>query len=125
MLNPYTLLCCFLHAVIPRFLRMLEDVQIKENEDAHFFCEVYPADAPVKWYISGRQIKHSSKYSLPLKGPQRQLVIKGATKGDEGRVSVVIGDEMQSSADLSVEGTLTAPFGAHLAVTRNKRYFPV
>ena len=96
-----------LHAVIPHFLHTPEDVQIRENEDAHFFCEVYPDNAPVKWYISGRRVLRTSKYLLPLKGPERQLVIKGATKGDEGRVFVKIADNVQSYADLYVEGMHT------------------
>ena len=94
------------HAVIPRFLRMLKDVEIKETEDAHFSCAVYPDNAPAQWYISGRQVMRTTKYLPSLNGPERQLVIKGATKGDEGRVSVKIGDDVQSYADLSVEGML-------------------
>ena len=86
---------------------MLEDVQITEKENAEFSCEVYPNDAAVKWYINGRRVMRTSKYSLPLKGAERYLVIKGASVADEGRVSVKIGDAVQSSADLSVEGMLT------------------
>ena len=94
----------FLHAVLPFFVRMLEDVQTHENEDAHFSCEVYPDKIPVQWYIDGMLISPSDRYSMPLNGPERHLHIKGATKVDEGRVSVMIGDELQSYADLSVEG---------------------
>ena len=95
----------FLHAVIPRFLHVLEDVHIKENKDAQFSCEVYPDDIPVKWYINQKQIKPSGKHLISVKGSERHLHIKDATKLDEGHVSVRIDDDLQSSADLSVEGT--------------------
>ena len=84
---------------------MLKNVQIRENEDAHFSCEVYPDDIPVNWYLDGTQIGPNDKYSMPIKGPKRDLHIKDAAKEDEGRVSVVINDDLKSSADLSVEGT--------------------
>ena len=93
--------------VIPRFLRTLEDVQIKENEDAHFSCEVYPDEIPVKWFIDGTQISLNGKYTMAIKGTKRLLHIKEAAKEDEGCVSAMIGDDLKSSADLSVEGTLT------------------
>ena len=96
-----------LHAVIPRFLCTLEDVQVEENQDAHFSCEVYPDDIPAEWYIDDTRINPCDKYSMPVKGPKRHLQIKRATKEDEGRVSVTIGDSLKSSAGLSVEGTLT------------------
>ena len=86
---------------------MLEDVQIEEYEDAHFSCEVYPNSMPVKWYINHEQIKPSDKYSMPSKGPERHLRIKGADEADEGHVSVRIDDDLHSSADLVVKGTLT------------------
>ena len=96
-----------LHVVIPRFLRTLEDIQIKENEDAHFSCEVYPDEIPVKWFIDGTQIAPNDKFSMPIKGAKRHLHIKKATKEDQGRVSAMIGDDLKSSADLSVEGMHT------------------
>ena len=111
--------CVFLHAVIPRILQVLEDIQIKENEDAHFSCEVYPDDIPVKWYINRTQIKPSNKYSMPHKGPERHLHVKGATKADEGRVSVRIDEYVKSSADLSVEGTLIDRYGCNPPSSRN------
>ena len=86
---------------------MLEDAHIKENEAAHFSCEVYPDEVPMKWYINHKQIKPNDKYHMPIKGPQRHLLINGVAKADEGRVSARIGDDLQSSADLHVEGTLT------------------
>ena len=96
-----------LHAVIPQFLRMLDDLQIKESEEAHFSCEVYPDDIPVKWYLNGTQISPSDKYFMLVKGPKRHIYIKDIAKADEGRVSVMIGDNLKSSADLSVEGRHT------------------
>ena len=107
MLFDNVVCCIFLHAVVPRFLCTLKDVQIKENEDAHFFCEVYPDDIPAKWYIDGMPIGPCDKYSMPVKGSKRHLQINEAAKEDEGCVSVMIGDDLKSSADLSVEGTLT------------------
>ena len=102
--------CVLLHAALPYFLRMLKDVQVQEKEDAHFFCEVFPDDAHVKWYITDTQISPCDKYTMLLKGPERHLHIKEANKEDEGHVSVMIGDDLKSSARLSVEGMLNTAY---------------
>lgn len=96
----------------PSFLRMLEDVEVTEGMAATFICEVSPSTAQVTWSVDGESLADFDevddagsyrKWADPVTG-ERRLTFVRATRSDAGcRVTVALG-ELQSHAELSVEG---------------------
>ena len=90
-------------SAIPRFVTMLENQHVKENENATFACEVYPTKSVLTWFMNDHKIKDDRKYKMTSTKGQRQVVIKDVKEEDAKTVKASLGEPV-SEADLTVEG---------------------
>jgi titin len=66
-------------------------------------CEISKADAPVKWFKDGKEIKPSKNAVIKADGKKRMLILKKALKSDIGQYTCDCGTD-QTSAKLDIEG---------------------
>ena len=99
-----------LHAALPppapKFTSLPEDVEIRENQPAEFVCHVWPHDSKVRWFVEDDEVSETSgeRFQLLEDDDKRTLTIRPAKKCDEGVVKVVVGDDEEAVANLTVEG---------------------
>ena len=89
---------------MPRFVHTLEDQVVQDSDTATFSCQVYPQNAPVRWFMKGREIKQGQKYTIEEENDVRRLLVKYSSDSDAGEVSVKLADDVTSRANLTVEG---------------------
>ena len=88
----------------PRFTRLLEDQRVMEQDNAEFYCEVYPVLSPVTWHMKEQVLKqNTSQFDMSSDGAGRRLRITKAQESDAGLVKAVVGTT-DSIAELTVEG---------------------
>lgn len=66
-------------------------------------CEISKADAPVKWFKDGKEIKPSKNVVIKADGKKRMLILKKALKSDIGQYTCDCGTD-QTSGKLDIEG---------------------
>ncbi|XP_071978395.1 obscurin-like protein 1 isoform X2 [Engystomops pustulosus] len=70
----------------PQVLRDLQDVEIVENENAAFICELSCAQAKGEWFKNGEKIKVTSTTKIRQEGRRHFLLICGAQCEDSGEI---------------------------------------
>ncbi|XP_063789873.1 obscurin-like protein 1 isoform X2 [Pseudophryne corroboree] len=70
----------------PQVLKDLQDVQIVENDNAAFICEVSCAQAKGEWFKNGEKIKVTSTTKIRQEGRRHFLLICGAQCEDSGEI---------------------------------------
>ncbi|XP_075037076.1 obscurin-like protein 1 isoform X2 [Mixophyes fleayi] len=70
----------------PQMLKDLQDVQIVENDNAAFICEVSCAQAKGEWFKNGEKIKVTSTTKIRQEGRRHFLLICGAQCEDSGDI---------------------------------------
>ena len=66
-------------------------------------CEISKADAPVKWFKDGQEIKPSKNAVIKADGKKRMLILKKALKSDIGQYTCDCGTD-KTSGNLEIEG---------------------
>lgn len=66
-------------------------------------CEISKADAPVKWFKDGKEIKPSKNVAIKADGKKRILILKKALKSDIGQYTCDCRTD-QTSGKLDIEG---------------------
>nr|DBA19681.1 TPA: hypothetical protein GDO54_015481 [Pyxicephalus adspersus] len=70
----------------PQVLKDLQDVEIIENDNAAFICELSCAQAKGEWFKNGERIKVSSTTKIRQEGRRHFLLICGAHCEDSGEI---------------------------------------
>ncbi|CAH2305336.1 obscurin 1 [Pelobates cultripes] len=85
----------------PQMLRDLQDVDIEENENAVFICEVSCPQAKGEWFKNGETIKVTSTTKIRQEGRRHFLLICGVQCEDSGDI-VFRARRVESKAHLRV-----------------------
>ncbi|XP_063285407.1 obscurin-like protein 1 isoform X2 [Pelobates fuscus] len=85
----------------PQMLRDLQDVDIEENENAVFICEVSCPQAKGEWFKNGETIKVTSTTKIRQEGRRHFLLICGVQCEDSGEI-VFRARRVESKAHLRV-----------------------
>lgn len=72
-----------------------------------FTCEVSDDKIPARWFKDGVKLEPSDKYVMKKDGRKHSLVIKNAQLEDRAEYTIKLKDDMQSTAPLFVEGTIS------------------
>ncbi|XP_036426457.1 obscurin-like protein 1a isoform X2 [Colossoma macropomum] len=80
----------------------LEDLYIKEDQNAVFMCEVSMEDMPGEWYKNGHRIRPSSTIKTRREGTKHFLLICNVTTEDAGEIKFV-SKQVESVAYLEVQ----------------------
>lgn len=86
----------------PEFLRKLQDIEVKEGQQAILEVEITSESADVTWYKDGEKVPDDKdRVIFVKKGKMRKLIIRSASVHDEGEYTCVLADQ-ECTADLSV-----------------------
>ncbi|XP_072902347.1 obscurin-like protein 1a isoform X2 [Hemitrygon akajei] len=103
-----TLSSVLLHIKEPRikFQSQLQDVEVKEREQAVLECEVPAESVPATWFLEDRKLQPSAKYVIEQWGTRRRLTIKDITMDDDGIYLCQMKDGGRSIAEVAVKGKI-------------------
>ena len=85
----------------------LSSVEVTENEDATFTCELSKPNVDVTWFVKGNKVKPDKKFEIDSQDYTYMLTIKNTSLADAGEVSIVAGD-CKSTAQLVVKGSMAS-----------------
>ncbi|NXF43732.1 OBSL1 protein, partial [Oceanites oceanicus] len=85
-----------------RIVQDLQDVQVREGDNAVFTCEVSHGDVKGEWFRDGEKIKVSSTVKIRQEGTRHFLLLCGVRPEDAGLIRFVAGMVI-SEASLRVE----------------------
>ncbi|KTG01853.1 hypothetical protein cypCar_00017644, partial [Cyprinus carpio] len=80
----------------------LEDLWIKEDQNAVFMCELSMEDMPGEWYKNGSRIRPTSTIKTRTEGTKHFLLICNVKPEDSGEIKFV-SKQVESVASLEVE----------------------
>ncbi|XDV30096.1 hypothetical protein PO909_033087 [Leuciscus waleckii] len=83
-------------------LQSLEDLDIQEDQNAVFMCEVSLDDVPGEWFKNGETIKPTSTIKIRQEGTKHFLLICNVKEDDSGEIKFVA-KNVESTANLEVE----------------------
>ncbi|XP_070694816.1 obscurin-like protein 1 isoform X2 [Pempheris klunzingeri] len=83
-------------------LQGLEDLDIQEDENAVFVCEISVADAPGEWYKNGERIHPTSTIKIRQEGTKHFLLMCNLRAEDSGEIKFVA-RHVESVAYVEVE----------------------
>jgi titin len=86
------------------FVRPLENLEVTENNEAIFECQLSKEDAQVEWWFRGMPILPSQHHLIASRGFIRQLIIPKVAMKDEGEYSIRVDNKNTSTAQLFVKG---------------------
>lgn len=86
------------------FVRPLENIEVTENNEAIFECQLSKEDSQVEWWFRGKPISSSPRHLIASKGPIHQLILPKVSMADEGEYSIRIDNKNTSTAQLFVKG---------------------
>lgn len=89
-------------AIIPEFIRKLQDFEVKERETAVLEVEITSETADVSWHKDGEELtKANPKYVFEKQGTVRKLLIRDASVHDEGEYTCTVADK-ECTAEVTV-----------------------
>lgn len=89
-------------AIIPEFIRKLQDFEVKERETAVLEVEITSETADVTWHKDGEELTRiNTKYVFEKQGTVRKLLIRNSSVHDEGEYTCTVG-ENECSAEVTV-----------------------
>ncbi|XP_036425812.1 obscurin-like protein 1 isoform X9 [Colossoma macropomum] len=83
-------------------LQSLEDLDIQEDQNAVFMCEVSLDDVPGEWFKNGEKIKPTSTIKIRQEGTKHFLLMCNVKGEDSGEIKFVA-KNVESTAYLEVE----------------------
>ena len=76
--------------VAPAFLKKLETQIVDEEDMVIMECDIIGSPQPViTWYCDRRALPHGDKFNTSYDGRVARLIMKSATKGDNGKYECV------------------------------------
>ncbi|KAM4688626.1 obscurin [Discoglossus pictus] len=80
---------------LPHFtnINKSSEVKVVSGEQAQLVSETSEENIKVVWYKDGKEILHSKKFLIDVKGKQHKLVLSSAKKEDEGTYSCKVGED--------------------------------
>ncbi|XP_069792095.1 obscurin-like protein 1a isoform X2 [Narcine bancroftii] len=104
----HTLSSVLLHIKEPptKFRSQLQDIEVREREQAILECEVPAESMPAAWYLEDRRLQPSAKYVIEQQGSLRRLTIKDITMDDDGVYLCQMKDGGRSIAEVAVKGKI-------------------
>lgn len=94
------------------FLKPLKDQDCVEGERVEFTCETNTKPHTIKWYRNGQELSPDNRIEFKTEGNNISLIIKWATKEDQGTWKVVLTNSCgpaESSANLNVRKAVKEP----------------
>ncbi|XP_005991811.1 obscurin-like protein 1 [Latimeria chalumnae] len=85
-----------------KLVKGLEDVDIRENDNAVFVCEVSQEDLKGEWFKNGEKIRPTSTIKIRQEGTKHFLLICNVRAEDAGEIKFVA-KEIESTATLEVD----------------------
>ncbi|XP_051787148.1 obscurin-like protein 1a isoform X2 [Erpetoichthys calabaricus] len=89
-----------------KFKQPLNDVEVREREQAVLECEVPDHSVPTTWYLEDRRLHPGAKYDIEQWGTVRRLTIRDIGADDDGIYLCEMADGERSIAEVSVRGTI-------------------
>ncbi|TMS06899.1 Obscurin-like protein 1 [Larimichthys crocea] len=83
-------------------LQALEDLDIQEDQNAVFVCEISVEDVPGEWYKNGEKIQPTSTIKIRQEGTKHFLLMCNVRAEDSGEIKFV-GRNVECAAYLEVE----------------------
>ncbi|XP_069389509.1 obscurin isoform X4 [Paralichthys olivaceus] len=83
-------------------VQALEDLDIQEDQNAVFVCEISVEDVPGEWYKNGEQIQPTSTIKIRQEGTKHFLLMCNVRPEDSGEIKFVA-RHVESVAHLEVE----------------------
>ncbi|XP_035029700.2 obscurin-like protein 1 isoform X12 [Hippoglossus stenolepis] len=83
-------------------VQALEDVDIQEDQNAVFVCEISVEDVPGEWYKNGERIQPTSSIKIRQEGTKHFLLMCSVRAEDSGEIKFVA-RHVESVAHLEVE----------------------
>ena len=78
------------HSVAPAFLKKLESQIVEEKDTVIMECDIIGSPQPViTWYCDKKAVPEGDRFSMSYDGRVARLIMKSATKGDNGRYECV------------------------------------
>ncbi|XP_047491377.1 twitchin-like isoform X5 [Penaeus chinensis] len=84
-----------------KFKKKLQDVTSFERQPANFECELVDPNAPIQWFVNGKEVENSDIFEIKKDRGIHRLIIKECAGEHEGEVKVVCGS-LECSCQLSV-----------------------
>ncbi|XP_031759574.1 obscurin isoform X20 [Xenopus tropicalis] len=80
---------------LPQFTnsKKVNDVKVVAGEQAEFISETSEENVKVLWYKDNKEIRHSKKFLVEVKGKQHKLLVTAVKKEDEGTYSCKTGND--------------------------------
>ncbi|XP_053272939.1 obscurin-like protein 1a [Pleuronectes platessa] len=100
----------------------LEDIYIKEDQNAVFMCEVSLVDVTGEWYKDGHKIRPTSTIKIRTEGTKHFLLMCNVTAEDAGEIRFVA-RALESTAYLEVEElpvTIVKPLRDRTALEKHR-----
>ncbi|XP_060909825.1 obscurin isoform X5 [Labrus mixtus] len=85
-----------------QILHGLEDLDIQEDQNAVFVCEISVEDVPGEWYKNGERIQSTSTVKIRQEGTKHFLLMCNVRAEDSGEIQFVA-RQVESVAHLGVE----------------------
>ncbi|XP_065818088.1 obscurin isoform X1 [Labrus bergylta] len=85
-----------------QILHGLEDLDIQEDQNAVFVCEISVEDVPGEWYKNGERIQPTSTVKIRQEGTKHFLLMCNVRAEDSGKIQFVA-RQVESVAHLGVE----------------------
>lgn len=85
------------------FLRPLENIEVIENNEAVFECQLSSEDAQVEWWFRDMAILPSPHHLIASRGNVHQLIIPKVGMKDEGEYSIRVDNKNTSTGQLFVK----------------------
>nr|DBA25321.1 TPA: hypothetical protein GDO54_012866 [Pyxicephalus adspersus] len=81
---------------LPHFTnaKKTSELKVTSGEQVELVSETSEENIRVSWYKDGKEVRHSKKFLLEVKGKQHKLVITTIRKEDEGTYSCKVGNDI-------------------------------
>ncbi|XP_048115487.1 uncharacterized protein LOC125304961 isoform X2 [Alosa alosa] len=81
----------------PEFTSNINNKRVKNGESIEFNCEANLEDIEVKWTKDGQRLYRGGRISISKSGTNLKLTITGAKEEDEGKYTVTISKDFEST----------------------------
>lgn len=88
----------------PDFRARLKDVSGREGDDVELECLLTKANIPVRWLKNRKPLTPSDRIKIVCDRYRHMLRIMETIPEDEGEYTVILGDDKESSATLTIYG---------------------
>ncbi|CAF0822074.1 unnamed protein product, partial [Didymodactylos carnosus] len=84
-------------------VRPLENIEVIENNEAIFECQLTLEDAQIEWYHNNQRLTNSDHHIIASRGTTHQLIIPHVNMNDDGEYSIRVDNKNTSTGQLYVK----------------------